>query len=180
MKTLKDLLLHELAGIFDAEQQLARALPMIEKAVTAERLQRIVHRHAGETTEHVAKLKAVFSHLAVPPVARTCAAMTGLIEDAVVVASAFKGSPALDAALIGAVQKIENYEIAVYGCLREWAELLGNEPATALLQFILEEEKTANEALTQLARARCNGAANVATAEDESSGTAGVAKSVVR
>ena len=86
----------------------------------------------------------------------TCEATVGLIEEAEEIASDFKGSPAINAALVCAAQKIEHYEIASYGCLHEWAKLLGNDEAAALLEEILEEEKSANDGLTELARATCN------------------------
>jgi len=180
MTTLKDLLLHELAGIYDAEQQLARALPAFEKAASAERLQKILRKHTKETEEHVTKLGTVFEHLGVKAKGRACASIAGLITETNVLASTFAGSPALDAALIGAIQKVEHHEIATFGCLHEWAELLGNGPATAVLLSILEEEKTANEALTQLARARCNEEANVESAAADTAPNAADARSAAR
>lgn len=156
LPALKDVLLHELAASYDAEQQLVRALPALEKAAVAERLRRILERHRKLTAGHVTKVEAIFQHFDVKPQARPSAITAVLIEDAGAIASTFAGSPVFDAALIATVQKIEHLEIAAYGCLHEWSELLGNEPATALLREILEEEKTADAALTQLARARSN------------------------
>lgn len=161
MKTLHDLVLHELAAIYDAEQQLGPAWAWLETAATGERLQRILRRHGKETAEHVTKLATVFAHFGATPNGRLCNITTALLDKATLATSTFKDSPALDAALIGVVQQLEHHEIATYGCLVEWSELLGNAPATAILQSILEEEKTANEALTQLARARSNSEANV-------------------
>ena len=80
----------------------------------------------------------------------------GLLEEGDEIAADFKGSPAINAALISAAQKVEHYEMASYGCLHEWAGLLGNEQAARLLKEILDEEKAANEALTELARSSSN------------------------
>ena len=79
------------------------------------------------------------------------------------IASENKGAPTINAALICAAQKVEHYEIASYGCLREWAEQLGNEDAGTLLEEILNEEKAADEKLTELARERCNISAEAGT-----------------
>lgn len=156
MNTLKQLLLHELADIYDAEKQLVRALPRLQLAAVGERLKRMFGRHVGETERHVIKVEQIFQHFGVTAKAGSCAATAGLVEEAGQIVSEFQGSPALDAALICAAQKIEHHEIASYGCLLEWAELLGSTSAADVLQGILEEEKAVNDGLTQLARARCN------------------------
>ena len=100
---------------------------------------------------------------------KTCEATKGLLEEGDEIASDFKGSPAINAALISAAQKVEHYEMASYGCLHEWAGLLGNQKAAGLLEDILKEEKAANESLTELARASSNEEALCDTISDESS-----------
>ena len=102
------------------------------------------------------KLEQVFECFGEKPKGKTCEATKGLLEEGDEIAADFKGSPAINAALISAAQKVEHYEMASYGCLHEWAELLGNEKAAGLLEAILEEEKAANESLTELARASSN------------------------
>jgi ferritin-like metal-binding protein YciE len=99
--------------------------------------------------------------------AATCEATKGMLEEADEITEEFKGSPAINAAIISAAQKVEHYEIASYGCLHAWAGLLGNKKAAALLEGILEEEKAADEALNELALASSNQEA-LGTPEEES------------
>ncbi len=156
MKTLEDLFLDELADMYDAEQRLVRALPKMAKAATSPALQAAIRSHLKETQGHVTKLEKVFKACGEKPKGKKCEATVGLLEEGDEIAADFKGSPAINAALISAAQKVEHYEIASYGCLHEWAGLLGNETAAALLLTILDEEKAANESLTDLARAGNN------------------------
>jgi len=104
----------------------------------------------------VKKLEQVFQAFERKAKGQTCEATVGLLEEGDEIAAEFKGSPAINAALISAAQKVEHYEMASYGCLHEWAGLLGNTKAAGLLQQILDEEKAANESLTELARASSN------------------------
>jgi len=163
MKTTKDttspleeLFLDELAGIYDAETRLAKALPQMAKAATHEDLQSAFESHLAETEGHVEKLKQIFAALGDSAKRKKCETVAGLLEEADEIASDHEGSPAINAALISVAQKVEHHEIAAYGCLHEWAKTLGNEEAADLLQEILEEEKTADETLTELAREHCN------------------------
>ena len=156
MKTLKDLFLDELQDMYDAEQRIVKALPKMAKVATCEDLKGAFLSHLEETKGHVSKLEQVFDCFDEKAKAKTCEATKGLLEEGDEIAAEFKGSPAINAALISAAQKVEHYEMASYGCLHEWAGLLGNEDAAGLLQEILEEEKAANEALTELARASSN------------------------
>ena len=102
------------------------------------------------------KLEQVFRSFGEKAKGQTCEATVGLLEEGDEIAADFKGSPAINAGIISAAQKVEHYEMASYGCLHEWAALLGNEKAAELLEGILEEEKAANDALTELARASSN------------------------
>ncbi len=156
MKTLKDLFLDELADMYDAEQRIVRALPKMAKAATCTHLQAAIQSHLKETEGHVTKLEKVFKAFDEKAKAKKCEATVGLLEEGDEIAADFKGSPAINAALISAAQKVEHYEIASYGCLHEWAGLLGNQEAAGLLESILGEEKSANEALTELARSSSN------------------------
>ena len=156
MKTLENLFLDELADMYDAEQRLARALPKMAKAATSPALQAAIRSHLKETEGHVAKLEKVFKAFGEKAKGKKCEATVGLLEEGDEIAADFKGSPAINAALISAAQKVEHYEIASYGCLHEWAGLLGNETAAGLLLTILDEEKAANETLTELARSGDN------------------------
>ena len=156
MKTLKDLLLDELADMYDAERRIVKALPKMAKASTCPDLKEAIQSHLRETEGHVMKLQQVFHCFDEKAKGKTCEATVGLLAEGDEIAADFKGSPAMNAALISAAQKVEHYEMASYGCLHEWAGLLGNKEAAGLLQEILDEEKAANESLTKLALAKCN------------------------
>lgn len=156
MKTLKDLFLDELADMYDAERRILKALPKLAKAATCPDLTKAFQSHLKETEGHAKKLEQVFQSFDKKAKGKTCEATVGLLKEGDEIAAEFKGSPALNAALIAAAQKVEHYEMASYGCLHEWAELLGNQKAAGLLQQILEEEKSANESLNGLAHNSLN------------------------
>lgn len=159
MKTLKDLFLDELADMYDAEQRIVKALPKMAQSAVSDGLKQAFQSHRKETEGHLEKLEEVFGCFGQRARGKTCEATKGLLEEGDEIAADFKGSPAIDAALISAAQKVEHYEIASYGCLREWAGLLGNEKAATILQEILDEEGAANKSLTTLARSVSNEAA---------------------
>ena len=167
--TLKDLFLDEVADMYDAEKRIVKALPKMAKAATCPELKRAILSHLKETEGHVRKLEQVFGCFEVKAKGKTCEATVGLLKEGDEIAADFKGSPALNAALISAAQKVEHYEMASYGCLHEWAELLGSKEAAGLLRQILEEEKAANDSLTRLARDGKNEEALGNSAELESS-----------
>ena len=156
MKTLKVLFMDELADMYDAEHRIIKALPKMAKAVTCPDLRAAILSHLQETERQVKKLQQVFKSFGEQAKGKKCEATVGLLKEGDEIAVDFKGSPALNAAIISAAQKVEHYEMASYGCLLEWAGLLGNEKAARLLKEILEEEKSANEKLTELARASNN------------------------
>jgi ferritin-like metal-binding protein YciE len=156
MKNLKTLFLAELADIYDAEKRITKALPKLGKAATCDRLKAAFASHLEETKGHVAKLEEVFASLDLKAKGTTCEATVGLLKEGDEIAAQFKGSPAINAALIAAAQKVEHYEMATYGCLHEWAELLGCKKAGALLQEILKEETAANKSLNDLAHSSSN------------------------
>ena len=156
MKTLEVLFLDELADMYDAEQRIVRALPKMAKAATCTDLKKAILSHLKETKGHVTKLERVFTSFGKKARGKKCEATVGLLEEGDEIAADFKGSPSINAALISAAQKVEHYEIASYGCLHEWAGVLGNEKAARLLEEILDEEKAADEGLTELARASSN------------------------
>lgn len=155
-KTLKDLFLDELADMYDAEKRIVKALPKMAKVATCTELKGALEKHLKETQGHVSKLELVFQAFDQKAKGKTCEATVGLLEEGDEIAAEFKGSPAINAALIAVAQKVEHYEMASYGCLHEWAGLLGNKKAAGLLQQILDEEKAVNEGLTELARASSN------------------------
>ena len=146
----------ELADMYDAEHRIIKALPKLAKAATCPDLKKAIQSHLKETEGQVRKLNQVFKSFGVKAKGKTCEATVGLLEEGEEIAANFKGSPALNAALISAAQKVEHYEIASYGCLHEWAEVLGNQEAAGLLKQILDEEKGANESLNELAHSSLN------------------------
>ena len=166
MKTLRDLFLDELADMYDSEQRIVRALPKMVKAATCTRLQAALKHHLKETEGHVTKLEQVFESIGEKAKGKKCEATVGLLKEGDEIAAEFKGSPAINAALISAGQKVEHYEIASYGCLHEWAGVLGHEEAAGLLHEILAEEKAADETLTELARSGDNEEARDGESDD--------------
>lgn len=156
MKMLKDLFMSELADSYDAECRMVKALPKLAKAATCNDLKGALESHLQETEGHVTKLEQVFQAFGAKAKGKKCEAMVGLMKEGDEIAADFKGSPAINAALIATAQKVEHYEMASYGCLHEWAGLLGNVKAAGLLQKILDQEAAANEKLTELAQASSN------------------------
>lgn len=155
-KTLNDLFFDELADMYDAEKRIVKALPKLAKAATCPDLKSAIQAHLVQTLGHVSKLEKVFQLFGKKAKGKTCEATVGLLKEGDEIAADFKSSPAINAALISAAQKVEHYEIASYGCLHEWAGLLGNEAAADILEEILGEEKGADESLTKLARSSSN------------------------
>jgi ferritin-like metal-binding protein YciE len=156
MKTLKDLFLDELADMYDAENRIVKALPDLAGAATNPDLKKAFEDHLVETQGHVSKLEQVFKCFDEEVRGKKCEATVGLLKEGDEITSDFKGSPAINAALISAGQKVEHYEIASYGCLREWALMLDNQEAADLIQEILEQEETANQTLTGIAESEAN------------------------
>lgn len=155
MKTLNDLFLNELADIYDAERRIGKALTKIAKTSTCESLTKLLQAHAKETTGHIEKVERVFACFDTKPKGKTCEATVGLLLEGDKLAAAFAGTPALDAALVSVILKIEHYEIAAYGCLRDWAGLLDNKDAANILDDIYEEERAAKKSIIKLATDKC-------------------------
>ena len=170
MKKLEDLFFNELADIYDAEQRIERALPKMKKAATCKHLQQAFEVHLEQTQRQVTRLEKVFKAFGKTAKGKTCDATVGLLKEGDEIAAEFKGSPAINAALIAAAQKVEHYEIASYGCLHEWAGLLGNEEARELLLETLDEEKQTDDKLTELARTSTNEEALEGAEPGETSG----------
>jgi ferritin-like metal-binding protein YciE len=173
MKTLQDLFLAELADIYDAECRLVSALPKMAKAATCDQLRETILAHLEETKGHVAKVEEVFECFDTEAERATCEATVGLLREGEDLSTDFKGSPAINAALISVVQKVEHYEIASYGCLRAWAGELGNKRASDLLKEILIQEMAVDESLSELALSSSNPDALGELADDDETETAG-------
>ena len=150
-KNLKNLFLDELADMYDAEHRVIKALPKLAEAATCKQLKAAFLSHLAETKGQVTKLDKVFKAFGEKAKGKPCKATIGLLEEGDEIAEENKGQPTINAALISAGQKVEHYEIASYGCLVEWAKLLGNPAAAALLGEILDQEKGADKTLGSLA-----------------------------
>jgi ferritin-like metal-binding protein YciE len=148
---LKELYIDELKDLYSAETQLVKALPKMAKAASSDELRRGFEEHLEQTRGHVERLEKVFKTLGESPKGKTCKGMQGLIEEgAEVMAEDFEGS-LMDAALIGAAQRVEHYEIAAYGTVCAFAKELGESDQATLLNETLDEEKETDEKLTELA-----------------------------
>lgn len=146
----------QLADIYYAEKKLTKAIPKMAKAAQNEELKQGFLKHAEETQGHVQRCEQAFEMLGKPAKAKKCEAIEGLTKEADELAADYKGSKAIDAALIDAAQKVEHYEIATYGSLIAWARQLGNDDVADLLEETLNEEKGCNETLTELAESNVN------------------------
>lgn len=151
LETLRDLYVGELKDLYSAENQLVKALPKMVKAATAKSLKNGFQKHLQETKIHVARLKEIFSAMGVSPGSKKCKAMEGLISEGQEIIEEDAEPEVRDAALIAAAQRVEHYEMAGYGCVRTYAELLGEKGAAKILQKTLNEEGATDKKLTQLA-----------------------------
>ncbi|MGE3182510.1 MAG: ferritin-like domain-containing protein [Phycisphaerae bacterium] len=150
--SLKELLAHELADLYSAENQLVEALPKMVEATKNAELKDAFEVHFDETIQHVARLEKVFEILDISPHGHKCKGMEGLLKEGKELLKADIEDHVLDAALIGAAQRVEHYEIAGYGVARTFAERLGNSAAASILQSTLDEEGATNKKLTSIAQ----------------------------
>jgi ferritin-like metal-binding protein YciE len=150
-ENLHDLFVEELRDIYDAEKQLTKALPKMAKATENPELRSAFEEHLDITRMQIGRLEEVFKNLGVAARGKPCKGMKGLIEEGQEKIEELEESSTMDAALIGSAQKVEHYEIATYGTLATFAEVLGLDDAKDLLGQNLEEEKEADEKLTTIA-----------------------------
>jgi ferritin-like metal-binding protein YciE len=156
MHTLEDMYVDLLKDLYSAEKQLVKALPKIAKSAQSSDLQKAFQDHLRQTEGHVERIERIFSDLEGSPRGKKCVGMEGLIEEGSELMKEDAEPEVLDAGLIAAAQKVEHYEIASYGTARAWAQRLGYNDATRLLQQTLEEESAANEKLTRIAESHIN------------------------
>ena len=159
MANLESLLHDGLRDIYYAEKKIMKALPKMIRAAQSTDLQAAFDKHLTETEQQVERLQQVFELMGKRAQAKTCPAIDGILEEGEEVMETYKGSPALDAALVAAAQAVEHYEMARYGTLCAWASVLGMDDAADLLQQTLVEETATDEALSSLADASINSAA---------------------
>ena len=169
-QALKELYIDELKDIYNAETQLVKALPKMAKAANSDELRTGFEEHLGQTRGHVQRLEQIFKELGEKPSGKKCKAMEGLVAEGAETMGEDYEDDVMDAALIAAAQRVEHYEIAAYGTVRTYAELLGEDTAAQLLEQTLEEEKETDQKLTDMAgeiNVKAMGEGSEAGSEDE-------------
>jgi ferritin-like metal-binding protein YciE len=154
--SLKKLYVEELKDLYSAEKQLIQALPRMAKKATNEQLKQAFQQHLEITQGQLERLDTIFEGLGKAARGKKCKAMEGLIEEGKEMMQEDMAEDVMDAALIAAAQRIEHYEIAGYGTVRTYAQLLGEKDAAKLLQQTLDEEGEADKRLSQLAESSIN------------------------
>lgn len=154
--TLDELLVDELKDLYDAETQLVEALPKLAKAAESKDLRAAFEQHLEQTQVQVQRIEEICKDLKIDPAGKTCVGMKGAIKEGEEVIRSDMASEPKQAALIGAAQRVEHYEISAYGTARAHARQLGYLKAVELLTQTLNEEKDADQKLTQLAENRVN------------------------
>jgi ferritin-like metal-binding protein YciE len=166
-KSLQELFVEELRDMYDGEKRLTKALPRMAKAAESEELSAAFTNHLRETERQVQRLEQVFRTIGEPVRAKKCDGIMGIVEEGKHAMEELEEGSVLDAALIAGAQKAEHYEIASYGTLAYFAELLGNEKAKDLLGQTLDEEKAADEKLSTIAKSKVNRDALMGAGSDE-------------
>lgn len=164
MKSLDDLLMHELEDLYSAESQLVKALPKMAEKATDAQLKKAIEMHLKETERQIERLDQVFKELGEKPGSHTCKAMAGLIAEGEEVLKSKSEPEVLDAAIIAASQRIEHYEIAGYGTARWMAQFLGQDQVAKLLEQTLNEEQATDTKLNEIAINKVNKKAGRAAA----------------
>ncbi|HEX6770684.1 MAG TPA: ferritin-like domain-containing protein [Acidobacteriaceae bacterium] len=152
MESMDDLLLDELKDLYSAEKQITKALPKLAKAAASEELKEAFESHLEETKGHVERLDQIFERLGKSPRGKTCRGMQGVIEEGSEILEESGKGALRDAALISAAQRVEHYEMAGYGSVREYANMLGQKEIASLLEQTLEEEKAADKKLNGISK----------------------------
>lgn len=169
MKTeqLNELLVEEIRDIYDAEKQLVKALPKMAKACDSEDLAEAIKDHLSETQNQVSRLEQIFGLLDTPARGKSCKAMKGLLEEGTEALEEKDSGPIRDLAIIAAAQRVEHYEISAYGTATALAAQVGNDEVVKLLQATADEEKAADEKLTEVAMSIYEGGEDSDALEDE-------------
>src|SRR5260370_16653917 len=150
MKAMRELLIDEMKDLYDAEKQLLKALRRMAKASSNEELSQMFTECIDQTRGHVERIERAFEMLGAKVKGKSCAAMKGLVEEAQETMKEDMDEPLLDSAIICSAQKVEHYEIAGYGTLAAWAKQLGLNDVAGLFHETLDEEKAADEKLTEV------------------------------
>jgi ferritin-like metal-binding protein YciE len=177
--SLRQLYIDELKDLYSAETQMVKALPKMAKASSNAELRQGFEEHLRQTSEHVSRLEQIFEMLGEKATGKKCLGIEGLIKEGSETMQESYGEALMDAALIGAAQRVEHYEIAGYGTVRAFAELLGESEHVSLIEQTLQEEKQTDDKLTQLAE-RINSGASQAVEETQSRQTSKQSKGASR
>jgi len=177
--SLRQLYVAELKDLYSAETQLVKALPKMAKASSNSQLRQAFENHLRETSEQFSWLEQIFDMLGEKPTGRKCLGMDGLVKEGSETMQESYRDEVMDAAIIGAAQKVEHYEIAGYGTVRTFAELMGEDEHVSLLEQTLEEEKNADQTLTSLSE-EINSQAEEGEGESEGRETSKERKSTSR
>jgi len=154
--SLNDVFQHELKDLYDAEMRIVEALPQMAEKASNPKLKQAFEQHRRQTETHVQRLESVFKHCGLEPDRVKCDGVAGIISEGSDILSAEGDKDAIDAALIGAAQKVEHYEMASYGTARTFARRLGDNYAADLLEQTLDEEKETDQKLTEIAESAVN------------------------
>jgi ferritin-like metal-binding protein YciE len=155
-KTLKDLFNETLKDIYFAEKQIVKALPKMAKAAHSPDLKKAFEVHREETQGQIERIEQIFELMEMPARGKTCDAIIGILHEGKEVMEEFGNSSALDAGLLAGAQAVEHYEMSRYGTLKAWAAKLGMNNAVKLLDETLQEEKKADQLLSQIAERAVN------------------------
>jgi ferritin-like metal-binding protein YciE len=177
MTSLHELYVEELKDIYNAEQQILKALPKMMKAASDRELQRAFAQHEKQTQQQVKRLDRIFRELGETPRGKKCKGMEGLIEEGSDLIKERPEPEVLDAGLIAAAQRVEHYEIAAYGTARAYAQQLGHSEHASLLQQTLDEEGETDKLLTALAESSINIEAELADEDDDGGNATGNGRS---
>ena len=151
LDTLRSLYIDQLRDLYDAENQLLKALPKMATGASSEELKKALEKHLEQTWGHLARIDQIFAALHEKPTGKTCYAMKGLIEEGSQILEQDGESSVLDAGIIAAAQNVEHFEISSYDTVRRYADLLDEGDASKLLQQTLNEESEANKLLNEIA-----------------------------
>jgi ferritin-like metal-binding protein YciE len=165
-QTLRELMIDEIRDLYDAERQLVKALPKMAKGATSDELRGLIEGHLAETEEHVKRIEQAFELLDENVRGKHCAGIAGIIEEGGDLLEEDFDGAVLDAGIIAGAQRAEHYEIGAYGSVIAWAKLLGEDEVATLLSDTLEEEKAADQKLSDLAESSVNSEA-AAMADEE-------------
>jgi len=166
-QTLHELFVEELRDMYDGEKRIIKALPKLAKHAQSDDLRSAFTEHLRQTEKQATRLEQVFKSIGETPRGKKCDGIIGILEEGNTAMEELEEGPVLDAALIAGAQKVEHYEIASYGTLAHFAELMGHDRAKELLGTTLDEEKAADEKLNAIATSEVNREALMSGGEDE-------------